>query len=297
MFNFMGLGRVRKVKVAALQSFVSHTSGRQDACLKSAERLLREAGRSEVDVACLPELFLGSQVPAERLPGPTSDWLAIYAEEYGMCIIANTFIEVEDGARYNANIIIGRNGEVIGYQPKMHLFPWEGSRSKSQPPLQGPGVTPGPIFKVFDLDFGKIGSYVCHDHCFPESARILTLKGAEIIFCATRDPDPFQIPWREMSISRAIENQVYIVSVGAHYNDCSTHIVSPIFRGGVLAESGLGHRMVSATLNLDWLEKERKDSLLYYLKTRKERNKILKKVVSYCFINDRRPEIYKDLTT
>lgn len=250
-----------------------------------------QAGSLEVDVACLPELFLGSAVHAEPIPGPTTEELGVYAKKYGMYVIAGTYIEVNDN-KYSANILLDRNGEVLGYQPKMHLFPWEGNRSRTQPPIQGPGAVPGSNFKVFDLDFGKLGSYICHDHCFPESARTLTLEGAEIIICTTRNPDPFQIPWREISITRAIENQVYIVSVGAHYNDRSTHIVAPFFRGGVLAEAGLGETLIVAALNLDWLRKEREDSSLYYVRTTKERNRALRKIKSYCFMKDRRPEIY-----
>lgn len=286
----------KRVKVAALQTRVPHAPGKRDICMKSASKLLREAGKLEVDIACLPELFLGSQIPPEPVPGPTTEEVGAYAKEYGMYVIANTFIEVEGGTRYSANILLDRTGDVLGYQPKMHLWPWEGNRSVTQPPRQGPGVVPGSKFIVFDLDFGKIGSYVCHDHCFPESARVLTLKGADIIFCTTRMPDPFQIPWREISITRAIENQVYVVSVGAHYNDCSTHIVAPLFRGGVMAEAGLGERMIAATLNIGRLRKERRDSPLYYIRTLKDRRRALREIKSFCYLKDRRPEIYTEVT-
>jgi predicted amidohydrolase len=264
--------------------------------MESAKRLLHEVGKQETDIACLPELFLGSQVPHQPIPGPMTEEIGKIAEEYHMYVIAPTFIETSDGKKYNANVLLSREGDVLGFQPKMHLWPWEGVRSITQPPFQGPGVIPGSDWIVFDLDFGKIGSYICHDHCFPEAARMLALRGAEIIFCTTRMPDPFQIPWKEISIVRAIENQVYVVSVGAHYNDCSTHIVSPRFRGGVLVETGLGERAITTNVNLTWLEKERKDSPIYYIKSLKDIEKSLKNIASFCYFKDRRPEIYGDIS-
>ena len=44
------------------------------------------------------------------------------------------------------------------------------------------GIVPGESWPVFELDFGRIGVQICHDNSFPESARCLTLNGAEIIF-------------------------------------------------------------------------------------------------------------------
>jgi len=284
------------VKVAGLQTRVPHSANKKDVCMKSADKLLRLAGKLEADIAVLPELFLGSQAPPEPIPGRTTREVGAYAAEHGMHIIANTFVEPEPGRRYNANILFDRKGDVLGYQPKMHLWPWEGSRSVTQPPRQGPGVVPGSEFRIFDLDFGRIGSYVCHDHCFPESARVLALMGADVIFCTTRMPDPFQMVWRELSVVRAIENQVYVVSVGAHYNYCSTHIVAPLFRGGVMAEAGFGERAITATLRLEWLRKKRKDSPLYYVKTRKDGRKALRATDSFCFLKDRRPEVYGEVS-
>lgn len=287
---------MKRVKVAGLQTRVLHAANKRDVCMRSADRLLRIAGRFEVDIACLPELFLGSQIAPEPIPGKTTREVGAYAREYGMYIIANTFIELESGIRHNANILFDRNGDVLGYQPKMHLWPWEGSKSFIQPPRQGPGVVPGSEFKIFNLDFGKIGTCVCHDHCFPESARVLTIMGAEAIFCTTRMPDPFQMVWREISLVRSIENQVYVVSVGAHYNYCSTHIVAPLFRGGFMAEAGFGERAITATLELEWLRNKREDSPLYYVKTRKDGRKALRDTDSFCFLKDRRPKVYGEVS-
>ncbi len=286
---------MRKVRVAALQSRVKPEDDPKP-CMESAKKLLHRAGKQKVDISCLPELFLGSHIPMQTIPGSMTEEIAPIAEKYNMYIIAPTFIETKEEQRYNANVLLGRDGSVLGYQPKMHLWPWEGNSSKTQPPFQGPDVIPGPKWSVFDLDFGKIGTYICHDHCFPESARMLALSGADIIFCTTRMPDPFQIPWREISLVRAIENQVFLVSVGAHYNDCSTHILAPKLRGATIVETGPGERAIVGDLNLSWLEKAREDSPIYYIKTLKDIFSSLKKVESFCYLQDRRPEIYSDIS-
>jgi predicted amidohydrolase len=68
------------------------------------------------------------------------------------------------------------------------------------------GITPGNDFPVFKTDFGKIGMMVCWDVFFPEPARMLSLKGAEIIFM------PIWGGNLTLSKARAIENQIYLVS-------------------------------------------------------------------------------------
>ena len=68
------------------------------------------------------------------------------------------------------------------------------------------GLTPGKSFPVFDTDFGRIGLMTCWDVFFPESARSLAGKGAEIIFL------PIWGGNLDLARARAIENQVYLVS-------------------------------------------------------------------------------------
>lgn len=63
-----------------------------------------------------------------------------------------------------------------------------------------------------------------------------------------------------------------------------------------MAETGLGERMITATLNIGRLRKERKDSPLYYIRTLKERRRALREVRSFCYFKNRRPEIYNEVT-
>ncbi len=108
-------------------------------------------------------------------------------------------------------------------------------------------------------------------------------------------PDPFQIPWLEFSRIRALENQLFVVSVGASFNHCSTHIVAPRFTGPVVASAGPGIHIADAVLDLQWLRAQRLASPLYRTPKEvpsEEAAQLLRQVESHCFLKERRPETY-----
>lgn len=275
------------VKVAAVQMpIVSETD--RDVNIENACSLLQIAAKGSPDIVCLPELFNGL-AGISTLPGPETEKIGELARQHNMYVIAPFYV-LSEGNTYNCSVLIDRKGEVAGCYQKVHLWPWEAPVSK---------ITPGKEFPVFETDFGRIGLCICHDHQFPETARCLALKGAEVLFCSTRMPDPFQFPWLTLSRVRALENQMYVVSVGAEFNDCSTHIVAPRFRGEVLSSAGVGTHVLQTELDLDWLRKERTDSPLYKYPEKipsDEAEARLRETVSYCYFKDRRPETYGIMT-
>lgn len=272
-----------KVKAIAVQMPIPDEADR-DGNLATAVRLLEEAGARRPDLVCLPELFAGLKVHS-RLDGPETRAVAQVAHQHRMYVVAPLYIE-EDGAVYNCSVLIDRQGQAAGCYRKVHLWPWEA-------PVFG--VKAGDSFPVFQTDFGPLGLCICHDHQFPETARALTLGGAEVLHCATRMPDPFQLPWLEFSLVRSLENQLYVISVGNSSNESSTHIVAPRFRGAVLAACGPGTHLVEAELDLAWLRRQRQASPLYrYPKDvpNQECEDRLKETESHCFLRERRPETY-----
>lgn len=124
------------------------------------------------------------------------------AKEHNMYIIFSIH-ELDNGRRYNTDLIISPDGEVIGKYRKTHLTYLE----------INDGMIPGNELKVFDLPFGRIGILICWDQWFPEAARRLTEQGAEIIFVSTAG-DPECI-YR----ARAFENSVYMVVSGTGGGD------------------------------------------------------------------------------
>ena len=99
---------------------------------------------------------------------------------------------------YNSAILIGPSGELVGVQRKMHVTAEEKHY-----------FCPGNAFEAFVTDLGKIGILICADIGFPESARVLSLRGAEII-CVPLNKDEHAID-REMFFRlvscRAFENE------------------------------------------------------------------------------------------
>lgn len=161
------------------------------AALEKHQRLIREAGSKGAKIACLQELFYAPYfcteqsdkwlAAAERVPeGPTTQSMRELARELGMVLVVPLY-EEDSGVRYNTAVVIDADGRVLGKYRKHHI----------------PNVAVGPPgcgfwekyyfrpgddeYQVFETAFAKIGVYICYDRHFPEGARALGLKGAELV--------------------------------------------------------------------------------------------------------------------
>ena len=175
-----------------------------------AEELIREAVDRGAQLVVLPELFdtgynfesrdkvdeAAGQIP----DGPTTQFLMELSRELGVFIVAGTAEKDEKGRLYNSAVMTGPIGSgYIGKYRKVHLF----YREKLF-------FEPGNLgFHVFNIGIAKVGVMVCFDWFFPESARTLALKGADII----AHPSNLVMPYapRAMPI-RALENRVYTIT-------------------------------------------------------------------------------------
>lgn len=276
------------VRVAGIQMKLASESVRaKEKNLKKALKMMETAVSMEAEVICLPELFLGAAT-VERIPSSTVEVMRDFAEEHGVYVISNLYLSEQSG-EYSVSHFIGPYGNIIGVYRKTHLFPWEHKFTK----LKLGGDLP-----VFDTEYGKIGVLICQDAMVPEAPRVLALKGAEVIFVQSRMPGAFLVPWRDTMRIRAIENQVFIVSVGgAGYNACGTLIVAPRLINDIIVEAGKDEQIISATLNLAWLRemRQRKNQPLYFVRNVEDMRKGLEKLESYTFPLDRNPKLYRDL--
>jgi len=184
-----------RVGFVQMDSELLHVEGNID-------RAMRLVGRKRADLMVLPELFNTGynfrnrrEVAgvAERIPeGETTSSLVDFSRRDGTTVVAG-IAERRGGSLYNSAVII-HDGEYLGTYRKVHLFFNEKKF-----------FAPGRQFKVF----GKIGVMICFDWYFPESARTLMLKGAEVIahpsnLVMPHCPDAMKV--------RAIENKVYAVT-------------------------------------------------------------------------------------
>lgn len=159
------------------------------------------------DLLVLPEFFATgyqftskSEVAelAEHVPdGKTTEFLAALSQEKDMYIVAG--LPERAGEKfYNSAVLTGPVG-FIGMYRKTHLFYEENI-------FFSPGDTG---FRVWDTPIGKIGIMICFDWFFPESARTLALKGAEVI----AHPSNLVLPFCPQSMPiRCLENRVYAVT-------------------------------------------------------------------------------------
>jgi predicted amidohydrolase len=174
----------RFVKIAAVQ-LPAEPAGETDAQKKefnfqAAERMLAEAGKMGADIAAMGEIFNvhGCRLTAENFAGLTEGdvdqvtrRIGALARTYAMYVVAPVYAVI-NGIPRNAALLYGRDGSLIGTYFKVHCI--EDERAL--------GVVPGDTWPVFRLDFGTVGLMICHDNSFPESARCLTVNGAEVIF-------------------------------------------------------------------------------------------------------------------
>jgi predicted amidohydrolase len=203
------------IKIAHLQIFATNNSIEKNRI--KAEKYFRIADSIGADLAVLPELYsIGCNY---NQPVKIEDWLSqaisldhsfikhfvALAKEFEMAI-AVTFLEKENEEYYNTVCVIDRFGENCLIHRKVHL--WE-------PAVTDAACTPGKDFNVCTLDT-KMGSFnlgamICADYYFPESARILMLKGAEIVIVP--NAAPISEHTHAMLKSRAIENSFGIALV------------------------------------------------------------------------------------
>jgi predicted amidohydrolase len=170
--------------------------------------LLDEAARQKADLVVLGETLtyygtgLSPAEVAEPVPGPSTEYFGQFAKKHNMYIVAGLY-ERADHLVYNVAVLIGPDGSVAGKYRKVTLPSGEVER----------GVAPGRDYPVFQTKFGTLGMMVCYDGFFPEVARELTNRGAEVIAWPVWGCNP------ELARARAAENHVYLVS--STYEDIS----------------------------------------------------------------------------
>ena len=175
------------MKVALLQ--MAACGNDQEANLAKGDAFCRQASEMGADIALFPEMWnIGYTFYDPAQPNARDAWqmqaidldddfvvhFKELAQELEMAI-ALTYLERWPGAPRNAVSVIDRCGEIVMTYAKVHTCDFD----------QEAALTPGDDFYVCTLDAGggdvKIGAMICFDREFPESARILMLKGAEII--------------------------------------------------------------------------------------------------------------------
>src|SRR5262249_5105808 len=181
------------------------------------EPLIAEAARQKADLVVLGETLtfvgLGKSFAevAEPVPGPSTEFFGRLAKKHNLHVVAG-LVEGDGHLIYNVAVLIGPDGKLIGKYRKVCL-----PRGEIEA-----GIAPGSEYPVFETKLGKVGMMVCYDGFFPEVARQLADRGAEVIAWPVWGCNPL------LARARACENHVYLVS--STYEDVSRNwMVSAVF--------------------------------------------------------------------
>ena len=127
-------------------------------------------------------------------------------------VLPISFFEKDNNAYFNSIAVINADGNILGKYRKSHIPDGPGYLEKY---YFNPGNTG---FKVWETKFGKIGIGICWDQWFPEAARIMALKGAEILFYPTAIGDEIMSEydsssaWQRVMQGHAAANIVPVVA-------------------------------------------------------------------------------------
>lgn len=201
---------MKKLTVALLQILPGNSAEEN---LKKGLDACREAKENGADIALFPEMWNnGYNIPqdidklnlmAVRADSPFVTAFSALAAELDMAI-AITFLESSEPLPKNTVILFDRHGKTAFKYAKVHTCDFGDERMLSR----------GEDFYTADLDTAagnvKIGAMICYDREFPESARILMLKGAEIILVP--NACPMEINRISQLRARAFENMLGIAT-------------------------------------------------------------------------------------
>ncbi|QSX09376.1 N-carbamoylputrescine amidase [Alkalibacter rhizosphaerae] len=211
---------MRKVKVAATQMACSWNI---DENIERAEGLIRKAVGEGANIVLIQELFETPYFCQKEKPefynlattleeNPAIKRFRELARELKV-VLPVSFYEQKNNALYNTMAMVDADGSLLGTYRKSHIPDGPGYEEKY---YFNPGDTG---FKVWDTTYGRIGVGICWDQWFPEAARVMALKGAEILLYPTAigsEPESPQVDskdhWQRCMIGHAACNLVPVVA-------------------------------------------------------------------------------------
>ncbi|HKE15226.1 MAG TPA: N-carbamoylputrescine amidase [Kofleriaceae bacterium] len=286
------------VTVAAVQAAMTDDAR---ANVLHMDELVREAAGRGARVVLLPELFEGHYFPRRQLEDdfararplaghPTVEHFRGLAAELDVALPIS-FFEASGPHYYNSVAMIDAGGAVLGVYRKSHIPDGPGYQEKF---FFRPGDTG---FRAWSTRAGALGVGICWDQWFPEAARAMVLRGADILFYPTAiGSEPHEPgmdtrePWRRVMIGHAVANACAVVAAnrvgreggppGRDDGEGAIRFYGSSFiadhRGDVLAELGRDEEgVITAAIDLDQQRRYR---------------------AGFGFFRDRRPELYRLLS-
>ncbi len=215
------------MKIAALQMDIAWEDPAENQ--RRASRLLAGAAEQGAELAILPEMFctgfsMNAASAAEDPDGPVERYLSGQAREHGIYLLGTRAVRGRTKPR-NEALLHAPDGSLVARQAKLHPFSFANEHEHFEPGARQQLSPVGPF---------QLGIAICYDLRFPELFRSLTLRGATLMVVVANWPTVRSSAWSHLLVSRAIENQCYVVGVnrvgrggGLDYNGCSA-IIDPM---------------------------------------------------------------------
>lgn len=226
---------------------------------KSVERVLEmidEASDKGAALVMLPEMFyypyiLRELVNQEESSKETIGLLQHSAKKNSVYLCTGSTVENISGRRYNKSTLLAPDGRILLEYSKCHLYDVSFRELEVK---ESEYFSAGSSLDVAETDLGKIGIMICYDIRFPEMARALAMKGAELILVpAAFNTISGNAHWHLFFRTRAAEEQLYIAAAcPARDENCRykayghSMVVDPW--GDVLSEAGEGEDIIYADI-------------------------------------------------
>lgn len=232
--------------------------------LEHARKKLQNAAQMGADIIVLPEMFCceyrnSSFIECkENLGGPAWQMLSESAKAGGVWVVGGSIPEQDGDKLYNTSFVFNREGEQVARCRKSHLF--DIYMKNGQYFKESDTFAAGDEICTFDTEFGKMGLCVCFDLRFPELARLITLEGAQVLFCpASFNMTTGPAHWELLFRGRAVENQIFTCGCApardehGSYVSYSNSIISSPW-GDIIARADAEETIVFTELDLTQIQ-------------------------------------------
>lgn len=214
---------MRKLKISALQhSF----KGNRIATIEHTRKMIEDASAQGSQLILLQELHTSEyfcQSEDVNIFDYANDYLenleffAKIAKECGVVLVTSLFEKRSSGLYHNTAVVFEKDGTIAGKYRKMHIPDDPGFYEKFY-------FTPGDLgFEPINTSVGKLGVLVCWDQWYPEAARIMALKGAEILIYPTaigwfdeddeREKERQRDAWIAVQRGHSVANSLPVVAI------------------------------------------------------------------------------------
>ncbi|MDO7253211.1 carbon-nitrogen hydrolase [Helicobacter cappadocius] len=214
---------MRKLKIAALQhSF----KGNRIATIEHTRKMIEDASAQGSQLILLQELHSREYFCQTEDVGlfdyardyvDDMEFFAKIARECGVVLVTSLFEKRSSGLYHNTAVVFEKDGSIAGKYRKMHIPDDPGFYEKFY-------FTPGDLgFEPINTSVGRLGVLICWDQWYPEAARIMALKGAEILIYPTaigwfdgddeREKERQRDAWIAVQRGHSVANSLPVVSV------------------------------------------------------------------------------------